>query len=57
MHEAEYYESYIAIKDAYKDGAQGMLESIIYFMSNFKDANGNYPLYDYVGNVRKAMEE
>ena len=33
--------------------AQGMLESILYFMMNFKDGDGNYPLYDYIGNVRK----
>ena len=45
------------IREAYKDGAQGMLESIIYFMMNFKDGDGNYPLYDYIGNVRRAMEE
>ena len=57
MHEAEYYESYIAIKDAYVNGAQDMFESILYFMRNFKDGEGNYPLYDYIGNVRKAMEE
>lgn len=45
------------IREAYKEGAQGMLESILYFMRNFKDGNGEFPLYDYIGNVRKAMEE
>ena len=45
------------IRKAYEDGARDMFESIIYFMRNFKDGNGNYPLYDYIGNVRKAMEE
>ena len=34
-----------------------MIESILYFMRNFKDENGNYPLYDYIDNVRNAMEE
>lgn len=45
------------IREAYEEGAQGMLESILYFMRNFKDGNGEFPLYDYIGNVRKAMEE
>lgn len=57
MHEAEYYESYIAIKDAYRNGAQDMLEMVLDFMKTFKDGSGNYPLYDYIGNVRKTMEE
>ena len=45
------------IKEAYECGAQGMLESILYFMSTFQNGNGEFPLYDYIGNVRKAMEE
>jgi hypothetical protein len=45
------------IREAYENGAQDMLESILYFMRNFKDGNGNYPLYDYIGNVRNAIEE
>ena len=57
MHEAEYYESYIAIKDAYRNGAQDMLESVLDFMRNFQNGSGEFPLYDYIGNVRKAMEE
>jgi hypothetical protein len=57
MHEAEYYESYIAIKDAYINGAQDMLESVLDFMRNFQNGNGEFPLYDYIGNVRKAMEK
>ena len=27
------------------------------WMMNFKNAAGQFPLYDYVGNFRKAMEE
>lgn len=57
MHEAEYHESYIAIKDAYRNGAQDMLERVLDFMRTFQDGSGNYPLYDYIGNVSKAMEE
>jgi hypothetical protein len=48
---------YEDIKDAYRNGAQDMLERVLDFMRNFKDGSGNYPLYDYIGNVRKAMEE
>ena len=56
MHEAEYYESYIAIKDAYRNGAQDMLEGVLDFMRNFQNGSGEFPLYDYIGNVRKTME-
>lgn len=48
---------YEDIKDAYRNGAQDMLERVLDFMRNFKNGEGNYPLYDYIGNVRKAMEE
>lgn len=48
---------YEAIKDAYRNGAQDMLERVLDFMRTFQDGSGNYPLYDYIGNVRKAMEE
>ena len=27
------------------------------WMMNFKNAAGQFPLYDYVGNFRKTMEE
>ena len=47
----------VDIREAYKEGAQDMLEMVLDFMRNFKDGEGNYPLYDYIGNVRKAMEE
>ena len=45
------------IKKSFEDGADYMLEMVLDFMSTFKDGSGNYPLYDYIGNVRKAMEE
>lgn len=45
------------IKKSFEDGANHMLERVLDFMRTFKDGSGNYPLYDYIGNVRKAMEE
>lgn len=45
------------IKKSFEDGADYMLEMVLDFMRTFKDGSGNYPLYDYIGNVRKAMEE
>lgn len=38
-------------------GAEWMLEQVLDFMRNFKNEQGEFPLYDYIGNVRKAMEE
>lgn len=48
---------YEAIKDAYRNGAQDMLERVLDFMRTFQNENGEFPLYDYIGNVRKAMEK
>ena len=48
---------YEAIKDAYRNGAQDMLERVLDFMRTFQNGSGNYPLYDYIGNVKKAIEE
>ena len=48
---------YEAIKDAYMNGAADMLERVLDFMRTFQNGNGEFPLYDYIGNVRKAMEE
>ena len=45
------------IKKSFEEGADYMLEMVLDFMRTFKDGSGNYPLYDYIGNVRKAMEE
>ena len=53
----EYETDYENVKDAYLNGAQDMLERVLDFMRTFQDGSGNYSLYDYVGNVRKAMEE
>lgn len=49
------------VTQAYIDGAEWMQEIMIEkaceWMMNFKNAAGEFPLYDYVGNFRKAMEE
>ena len=34
-----------------------MLERVLDFMRTFQNGNGEFPLYDYIGNIRKAMEE
>ena len=38
-------------------GAEWMLEQVLDFMQNFKNEQGEHSLYDYIDNVRKAMEE
>lgn len=53
MHEAGYYESYIAIKDTYINGAKDMLERICKYLES------EYPTwYEHFGEeLIKAMEE
>ena len=45
----------------YSDAIEWSRKQTIYevceWMTNFKNAAGQFPLYDYVGNFRKAMEE
>ena len=53
----EHCETFRDIKEAYTDGAEYMLERILTFMRTFQDGEGVFPLYGYIGNVRKAMEE
>ena len=48
---------YEDIKDAYLNGSADMLERVLDFMRTFQNSSGEFPLYDYIGNVRKAMEE
>lgn len=45
------------IKKSFEDGADYMLERVLDFMSTFQNGNGEFSLYDYIGNVHKAMEE
>ena len=44
-------------KKSFEYGADYMLARVLDFMMNFQDGNGGFPLYNYVGNVRTAMEE
>lgn len=34
-----------------------MIEKAVEWMRNFKDGQGNFPLYDYVGNFKQAMQD
>jgi hypothetical protein len=53
----EHNNTFHDIKDAYVDGAEYMLRRVLTFMRTFQNGNGEFPLYDYIGNVREAMEE
>ena len=47
----------IVAKLAFEYGSDRMLARVLDFMSTFQNGNGEFPLYDYIGNVRQAMEE
>ena len=32
------------------------IDEVCEWMTNFKNGNGEFPLYDFVGNLRKSME-
>jgi hypothetical protein len=34
-----------------------VIEKVVEWMRNFKDGQGNFPLYDYVGNLKQAMKD
>ena len=34
-----------------------MIEKAVEWMRNFKDGQGNFPLYDYIGNFKQAMQD
>ncbi len=38
-------------------GYKDAMDFVCEWMTNFKNGNGEFPLYDFVGNLRKAMEE
>ena len=44
----------------YSDAIEWARKQTIYevceWMTNFKNGNGEFPLYDFVGNLRKSME-
>ena len=43
--------------DAIEWARRQTIEEVCEWMMNFKNAAGQFPLYDYVWNFRKAMEE
>ena len=47
----------IIAKLAFEHGSDSMLARVLDFMRTFQNGNGEFPLYDYIGNVRQAMEE
>ena len=47
----------IIAKSAFEYGSDSMLARVLDFMRTFQNGNGEFPLYDYIDNVRKAMEE
>ena len=47
----------IISKLAFEFGSDNMLERVLNFMRTFQNGNGEFPLYDYIGDVKKAMEE
>ena len=56
--EERYYNSHACENyDTFKAGAQWAIDKVCEIMMNFKNNEGEFPFYDYVGNFRKAMEE
>ena len=43
--------------DAIEWARRQTIDEVCEWMMNFKNAAGQFPLYDYVGNFRKTMEE
>ena len=43
--------------DAIEWARKQTIDEVCEWMMNFKNAAGQFPLYDYVGNFRKVMEE
>ena len=57
MRAVRYAEEVGICKKSFEYGAEYMLARVLDFMSDFQDGNGEFPLWNYIGNVRKAMEE
>ena len=49
--------STLTFSDAIEWSRKQTIEEVCEWMMNFKNAAGEFPLYDYVGNFRKTMEE
>lgn len=45
------------IGKCYNTGYKDAMDFACEWMTNFQNGNGDFPLYDFVGNLRKAMEE
>lgn len=45
------------IDKCYNTGYKDAMYFVCEWMINFKNGNGEFPLYDFVGNLRKAMIE
>ena len=43
--------------DAIEWARRQTIEEVCEWMMNFKNGNGEFPLYNFVGNLRKSMEE
>ena len=43
--------------DAIEWARKHTIDEVCEWMTNFKNGNGEFPLYDFVGNLRKSMEE
>ena len=43
--------------DAIEWARKQTIDEVCEWMMNFKNAAGQFPLYDYVGNFRKTMED
>lgn len=43
--------------DAIEWSRKQTIDEVCEWMINFKNGNGELPLYDFVGNLRKSMEE
>lgn len=45
------------IDKCYNTGYKDAMDFVCEWMKNFRNGDGEFPLYDFVGNLRKAMEE
>ena len=43
--------------DAIEWARKQTIDEVCEWMMNFKNGNGEFPLYDFVGNLRKSMKE
>ena len=43
--------------DAIEWSRKQTIDEVCEWMTNFKNGNGEFPSYDFVGNLRKSMEE